>query len=120
VREATAETIVGLLQRAAGVDTVVACQVHRGKQHVPQLGLDLAGLSAFDGGVQLSQLLLELGSRSARIRPVEADALNFLADAPSTLQRWQRTRYAGEKLPAFGLLQRLEHLPLPRHRSSVL
>src|SRR5688572_31843222 len=66
------EAFVRLPQSGLRFHLEVAGQVHDGKQEVAELGLACRRVGRIPGGVELRQLLVDLGARTGRIGPVES------------------------------------------------
>ena len=70
--------------------------------------------------VELAELFGDLGSGAGRVRPVEADAVHFLADALCARERRKALGYALEERPMPFFFLRFYSLPVAQHVRRIL
>src|SRR5690606_5483234 len=105
--EAQVRAARGLLR----IDVEMPREIRDREQHVAELGLDPAPLTARDRFVELAELLGDLLARAARIGPIEADACGAASELHGARQRRQPDRHAVENALRWSLLLPFQRLP---------
>ena len=87
--EAALEFRVGGAQRRLGLDLEMAGEVHRGEQEVADLVARACPWAAADFGLDLGDLLAQLGEDRPDVVPVEADLAGLLLKLEGARERGQ-------------------------------
>src|SRR5262249_27750506 len=111
VRKAPRELVDRATQRALGVDLHVTREADGRDEGVAHLLFARGTATALDRTIELADLLTDLRARPLRIGPVEADALDLLADPLRPHERRETARHAAEQAAVL-LLLRFDALPV--------